>query len=85
MFDYVTQCVNTARTNAWIDATLIFTRSIAGTFRVNDTFWPTVWRPANVIWQTCAGSVITNGTALAVGATGIINTGIFRGALIGLN
>lgn len=45
---------DTARTWAWISTFLSQTCSIATAFRIHGTFWPTVWRATDIIFQTCA-------------------------------
>lgn len=58
----------TANIRTWIDAFLIVTRFVVGTFRADNTFWTTArWAP-NIVWQARANRLVIDFSALRVGA-----------------
>lgn len=59
-----TLSVVTACSRAWVYAAFIFTRSIAGTFRVLCAFRSARWRAANVVGNARACSLRTNHATL---------------------
>lgn len=68
MIIHPTFCILTANIWTWIDAFLIITRFVVGTFRAHNTFWTTARRASNIIWQARANRLVIDFSALRVGA-----------------
>ena len=68
--DCSTSCIVATRSNAWVTALVLDTSFVAWTFGIQDTFRSTVWRNTNVAWQTSAGLIAIDFSALGIGATG---------------
>jgi hypothetical protein len=52
MLDHGTNTVQAARPDARIFAFVIYTGQCRRTFGIERAFGPTVWRTANIVWQT---------------------------------
>lgn len=68
VIDNLTACILAARRYARINAFLIETRPILGTFWANDAFGATIWRTTNVTGQTWADNVFVYHSTLTVQA-----------------
>ena len=70
MIDCLASGIVTTGSNTGVTALVLDTSFVAWAFGIQDTFRSTVWWGTNVAWETSAGLITIDFSALGIGATG---------------